>query len=583
MDTGLSIAASALNATTAEIDATSENIANSQTVGYASETANLAALPGGSSNGVGDGVQVTSISQVTNALLSANNIQAQGTLSSLGSSQQVLTGIQDVFPLGQAASSSSTTVSSNSSIAGQLATFWSSWDSIAQDPSGSSAGTQVVDEAQGMATSLNEAATQLSQLSTNTQAQLSTDVAQVNTLLTQAASLNGSIVTSSGGGASPNQLTDQLNNVVGQLSSLAGVSVTMQPDGTARIYIGSIGVVQGTQASTLGVTSTTSGSSTTYGLAAYPTAADAATATDGVATPVASGSISGELAGINTSIPQYQAQLNDVANALASTVNGQLALGYTQTGASGASYPLFEEGGVAGAAVTAAGITVNQQVADNPALLATSGSTGTDVGAVLPSGQVTTPESLTVTQGGVAASYPTTGESLANVAAGLNAAFAATTPPLSMVAEVTNGGTQLALTSTTSSGAGSFTVTSSASGTGTTGLAPSTPTNFTPASVGANDGSNAQAMAELGTSATGPDVAYQNLVEGIGSDVQNVNTQVSAQTSVANQAQQALQAVTGVNTDTQLTELMQYQSNYQASAKLVSVIDTTMQALLAAV
>ncbi len=99
----------------------------------------------------------------------------------------------------------------------------------------------------------------------------------------------------------------------------------------------------------------------------------------------------------------------------------------------------------------------------------------------------------------------------------------------------------------------------------------------------ANDGSNAQAMAELYNSATGPDQAYRTLVEQIGSDTQTTNNQVTTQTAVATAAQQNLQAVTGVNTDQQMVALINFQQAYQASAKVISTVDQAMQSLLAAV
>lgn len=496
MSDGLTIAASAINAATTEIAVTSENLANAQTPGYAAQRTQLAAQVGGGVLGIGSGVTVTSVAQVTSALLSANDLQAQGSLQSLTASQQVLTGIENVFPLGQssAAAAASATGSSNTSIAGQLANFWSSWDAIAQNPSASAPRTQVVDQAQGLVTSLNEASTQLGQLATNTVNQLQGQVGQVNALLDQAARLNEQIVTSGGSAGSSNQLVDQLNSVTGQLGQLVGVNVQTQPDGTAFVSVGGIGVVQGNVATHLEMTSSTT--------AAGVTTATVSTS-GGTPVSVLSGSMAGLLTGVNSMIPHYQGELNNVAANLATAVNSQLAQGYTAPGVTpptgvspaagptagllGSQLPLFAATG--GGTPTAATITVNPDVAANPKLIAAASSAANAAGA------------------------------------------------------------------------------------------------------GANDGSNAQTMAELANATSTPppasvqipDVTYQQLVEGIGSATQSINTQVAAQSSVANQAQQALQGATGVNQNTELTNLMQYQAAYQASAKLVTVIATTIQSLLQAV
>lgn len=457
MDPALGIAASSLDAANTAIAVTSQNIANADTPGYVNETAQMAAIPGGGMLGVGDGVQVTDISQANNALLASNNWQAQGALSNLSALQQVATGIENVFPLGAGTVGSGTGVT-DSSISGQLANFWSAWDGIANAPSSLAPRTQVIDMAQALVSSLNQSATQLTQLSANTVKQLGDQVSQVNTLLAQAADLNQSILRTEGAGASPNQLVDQLNNVVGQLARLVGANAQAQPNGTSDITVGGVTLVQGSQADTLA--ETTSGG--TVSITAQP---------GGATVPVSGGSVAGLLLGVNQYIPQYQNMLNKVANDLATTVNNQLAAGYTATGVSGATEPLFVGTG-------AAGIAVNSAVAADPTLLAAASTTG---------------------------------------------------------------------------------------------------------AAAANDGSNAQAMAELGTVPTGPDAAYQNLVQGIGTLTQGINSQVASQSAVATQADQALQAVSGVDQNKQLTDLLQFQQVYQASAKLLSIVDSTIQSLLAAV
>ena len=90
-------------------------------------------------------------------------------------------------------------------------------------------------------------------------------------------------------------------------------------------------------------------------------------------------------------------------------------------------------------------------------------------------------------------------------------------------------------------------------------------------------------MAELYNAAGGPDQNYQSYIQGLGAQVQNTNNQVQAQTSVANAAQQNLQAVAGVNPDQQMVQMLSTQQAYQASAKLISTVSTMMQSLLASV
>src|SRR6185437_12179974 len=262
--------------------ATSENVANAQTPGYVAETAQIGALPGGDNLGIGDGVEVTTVSQATNALLAANNWQAQGALAHLGSLQQSLSAIKAVFPLATEPSTNATSTTTNASIAGQLASFWSSWDAVAEAPSSLAPRTEIVEAAQGLVTSLGEAATQLTQVQTNTATQLGNQVEQVNSLLTQVAELNQSVVATEATGASANQLTDQLNVTVGTLSQLAGVDVRMMANGTATVSIGGITLVQGTNAAQLSLA--TAGGTTS--VVASP---------GGATVPVSSGSMAGLL------------------------------------------------------------------------------------------------------------------------------------------------------------------------------------------------------------------------------------------------------------------------------------------------
>ena len=231
-----------------------------------------------------------------------------------------------------------------------------------------------------------------------------------------------------------------------------------EPDGTLNVNVQGVTLVQGSWSDTI----KTTGGTGNMSLVAQ---------SSGVTIPASSGSVAGQLAAINQYLPAYQSQLDTTANDLATTVNTQLAAGYTATGASGSGYPLFQGSG-------AAGLTVNAAVVGNPQLIAASAT------ATLPDAT--------------------------------------------------------------------------------------------------NDGGNAQAMAELYNVSTGPDLQYQAMIQGLGSQVQAVNNQVQAQTSVANASQSNLQSIEGVNTNDEMVQMLTFQQAYQASAKLVSTVDTMMQSLIQA-
>jgi flagellar hook-associated protein 1 FlgK len=446
-DLALNIAASGLDAQQTAMDTISENLTNANTPGYVSESVALASEPGGDLLGVGDGVRTVGVIQNTDGLLATTAQQTQGVLAQTTALQQILQGAQSVFP-----------EPSSSGISADLSSFWQSWDAVSQDPSNPAPRTQVVDLAQNLVSDFQQASQQLGNMQTNAQSQVATSVTQVNSLLAQVATLNQQIGASKGSGTPANSLIDQQNQVLSELATTIGAVGVVQPDGTTNVDVGGVTLVQGAWSDTV---------QTTGGVGNLTLQAKAS----GASIPASSGSIAGQLAAINQYLPSYQSQLDTVANDLATTVNTQLAAGYTATGASGAGEPLFEGTG-------AAGLSVNAAIVNDPQQIAASAT------ATLPDAT--------------------------------------------------------------------------------------------------NDGANAQAMAELYNVPTGPDQQYQSLIQGLGSQVQAINSQVTDQTSVANSAQQNLQAIEGVNTNDQMVQMLTYQQAYQASAKLISTVDTMMQALITA-
>ena len=90
----------------------------------------------------------------------------------------------------------------------------------------------------------------------------------------------------------------------------------------------------------------------------------------------------------------------------------------------------------------------------------------------------------------------------------------------------------------------------------------------------------AEANAVAGLSKGTAQQAYNAFVTQVGSDVQSAqNAQQTSQsllTAIGNQRQ----SISGVSLDEEMTNLIQYQQAYQASARVMSTIDTTISSLL---
>jgi flagellar hook-associated protein 1 FlgK len=87
------------------------------------------------------------------------------------------------------------------------------------------------------------------------------------------------------------------------------------------------------------------------------------------------------------------------------------------------------------------------------------------------------------------------------------------------------------------------------------------------------------------TTTTGPeaDVAYNQLVTGVGQATSLVNNNLTNQQAVTTNVNSALQSATGVNTDEEMTNMVMYQNAYDASARYISTVDAVLQSLVSMV
>ena len=94
------------------------------------------------------------------------------------------------------------------------------------------------------------------------------------------------------------------------------------------------------------------------------------------------------------------------------------------------------------------------------------------------------------------------------------------------------------------------------------------------------DGSNATKLANLATLVSGPDVIYRQLVVDLGVATQASSRQVDSQKAITTQMDGARDAAAGVNIDEEMTNMITFQRGYEAAARLMTVVDSTLDTLI---
>ncbi len=480
-DVGLSIAASGLAADSALLDAASNNLANINTPGYAREQVNLTPWAPGAMFQSGQGVMITSVSALTDAVYAAANIAAQGIQGGATQASQVMSSVESIFP-----------EPNNNGIAAQLATFWSDLSKLAASPNQPGAQQVVASDALAVANTLNASSSQLSQLGTALQHEVGTgsgdggSLSQANSLLSEVATLNQGIIAGTAAGQNVNALVDQQRAAVNTLAGMLGTTTSPQSNGSINVYLGGVQLVSGVVAQTLSAT----GSAATANLAVV--------IGSGVQVN-AGGSVGSNLSAVNAILPGYQGQLSAIADSLATNLNTLQANGMAANGDPGS---------------------------------AIAGGFG---GAILPN--------IFVNQGS-ASTY---------------------TPGSNSAATITVSAALLANPS--------LIATAAAPGAGNSNVI-GTPTL---------DGTNAQAMAALASSTSGPDSLYQSMIGALGNQAAGASSAATAATNLATTAANNVAGISGVNQNQEEVNILSAQNAFQAASKAIDAINASFQSLLAAV
>lgn len=234
LTSSLQIGRSALTASQVALQVTGNNFANASTPGYSRQIVNLAPYIDGRQGGyfLGRGVGVTGINrQVDQAL--------QARLWSGTSAEQFAATASNTLAQVEATLNELT----DNDLSSGLQAFFDSWSELANSPNQDGARSLVIQQGRTLASQMRSLRSDLTTMKRQVDGQLGASVQQADNLLTQIADLNTAIVQAEGGSGQANDLRDQRDSLVGQLSQLMDVSVVEQPSGSLDVLVGSTPVV----------------------------------------------------------------------------------------------------------------------------------------------------------------------------------------------------------------------------------------------------------------------------------------------------------------------------------------------------
>ena len=622
----LSTALSGMIAFQRAMEMTGHNIANVNTEGYSRQRAEFSTREGqGAATGyIGTGTKIVTIRRVYDDII-GQQLQASTTSHARFEAMNELAGRLDTLLADPA-----------TGLNAQLTSFFNAVQDIANDPASLPTRQALLGEADGLVLRFAELDRQLSAMDAEVNQRIGAAVGEINQLAEQIAELNEQItVGRARTGQPPNDLLDQRDLLVRDLSGLVSVNTVMQDDGSMNVFIGSgQSLVIGNEARTLA----------TVPNEFDPTRSEVAFVSASGQVPIGNALTGGRLGGLldfrGQMLDPARQSLGETAQALAASFNEQHGAGMDLYGNLGGDFFSIAPPAVLTSSNNSGSGTASVTIDDVGALAAgeyllsfdgtnyslTNADTGHAV-AMTGSGTAGDPflsDVLAIVTGGAPAAgdqllIRPAADSTATLARAIDDPQAiAMAAPTRTSADLANlGDGQITASevvdqddpgllatavieftgpSTYSiNGAGSFAyvsgdpITVNGSQFTITGT-PAVGDRFTLEANSGATGDNrnglkladVQAIGILDGGTVSINESYGRLVANVGSATRQVQANYAAQGVVLANAENAQLSKSGVNLDEEAANLVRYQQAYQAVAQVVSVANTLFETLLAA-
>ncbi len=223
----MSLAGQALMTQQRAISVTSHNIANVNTPGYSRQQLIMTTnTPLDSSIGpMGNGVSGEAIERIYDRFLSAQISNENQGLGRWDAQKDAVELLEMIF-----------NEADGSGLSRAMSKFWDAWQSLTNNPAGTTERQVLVTASQVLATTFNHLSSDLSQSQQDLDFAIQATVADINRLSEQLADLNEKIISSEIGSLSANDYRDQRELVLKELSELIDINTFEDANGAVSVF-----------------------------------------------------------------------------------------------------------------------------------------------------------------------------------------------------------------------------------------------------------------------------------------------------------------------------------------------------------
>jgi len=359
LSTVLEIGRNALNTYRVAQEVTGENIANVNTPGYSRQRVLLETAQTVSANGftVGNGVNISKIERYYDGMLQQQMVSAQSTEGYDTAKSSVLQQLEQTF-----------NEITTDGLGAAISDFFGAWQDLTLNPDGTAERQAVLSRGQILTDTFHAVSTNIEDTISSLNDTLNSLTDSINTTLTSIAELNGKIKLTGQLGGNSNEIRDQRDQLIRDLSTQIGITYTENSDGTTDVKYADGGAELVTGSAVGSFSLTVNAGTGHYDVNVTPPGGAVA-----LVSP-ATGQLGAVISLRDTTIQGYLDDMNDLAKTMFTEVNSIHTGGFQHDGTTAGTN--FFSG------TTAAGIALNISATSEVAASGVSGAVGDNSNAL---------------------------------------------------------------------------------------------------------------------------------------------------------------------------------------------------------